>query len=107
MSRRKRFDAAPHVTYGQLELRCPSDHPLGAVLATHRGVIHRLDRPVHDALPASLTPVTPGESLIFACDACRNANQRGHYELSYSTLIEALSAARLDTRAERHLLRLS
>ena len=107
MSRRKRFDVAPHITYGQIEFRCPADHPLGAVLATTLGVIHRLDRPLHDTRPAASTPVDAGQTLIFECDACRNAHQRTHYELGYDALIGLLTAERTDTASDRRTVSLS
>jgi hypothetical protein len=104
MSRRKHPNAAPHVTYGQLELRCPHGHPLGALVVTAMGSAYRLERPLADGKDVAAEPLVTGEKVKVLCPACRAAGRRPDYQAAWAVVEEHLADEQRDTRSDRAVL---
>lgn len=104
MSRRK---VRPHATFGQLVLKCPHGHTVGAVLMSRHGDLYRLEHPLTDKIPtAEMLPLVTDEKLKVQCPACREAGRFPDYQASLSVVRERLEAQRADVRCEHAVLQL-
>jgi hypothetical protein len=91
--------------HGELVIRCPRRHVLGAfVLQPNGRDIYRLDAPLADGAPRPLVPMNVGEKQTFRCPACRHAGRLPDYQLSWDTLTGALKEAVADTQQNSHVL---
>lgn len=101
MSRRKSRDS----TYGEVVLECPHGHPLGAIVLTRHGDMHRLDRPLRDNAPSPSRPVVIGEKVKALCPTCHEAGRWADYQASWE-LVKSQLIAQRDTPSERRVLTL-
>jgi len=107
VSRRRKSPVDTHITYGQLKLKCPYGHELGAILATRDRLLYRLDHVLKDGEPSAFDPMVPGRPVRATCDICRQQQRSPHYEAPWPIVEKHLQEELADPHSEHSTLTLS
>jgi hypothetical protein len=100
-SRAGKSPVGTDISYGQLKLKCPHGHELGAILLTVGGSVYRLSHMLSNENPPEFALLPIGQKVHVTCSRC---GPHTDYQASWSVVAEQLADERRDTQSEYRTL---